>query len=156
MEEGDAIEFYDEVVGEQTGPHTPDETKEFVLEARNKRELTVTLEPVDRKAIIDELNNLPDEMLDMFSEADDPEEAQEEAEATDALGGLSGDAIHSFENICAAGMNHGKLTQHHFDDMVEELSLEVLFEMGSNVIEMSLEDDGNISGFREPGSDKSS
>ena len=46
-------------------------------------------------------------------------------------------------------MEHGELTQHHFDDMVTELDLEVLFEMGSEIIEMSLSDSGKITGFRE-------
>lgn len=149
MEEGDALEFYEEVIGGEEGPHAaPDKKKEFVLEAANGRELTVELVPADRKFVIDQLSNLPEDLLEMFSEVDDPEELDEN-EATSALTGLSGDAIESFENLCSEGMQHGELTQHHFDELVTQLDLEVLFEMGSHVIELSLEDDGKITGFRE-------
>lgn len=149
MEEGDALGFYEEVVGGENGPNAaPDTEKEFVLEAQNGRELTLTLVKSDRKYIIDQLNKLPDEMMEMFAEAEDPDEIDEER-ATDVLGGLSGDAIEAFEEICATGMEHPELTQHHFDDMVVQLDLEVLFEMGARIIEMSLEDSGRITGFRE-------
>jgi len=151
MNEADALDFFDEVVGGEDGPHAATtERREFVLEAANGRETTMLLTPCDRKYVIDQLNKLPDELLEMFAEADDVEEAQEEADATDALTGLSGDAIEAFENICATGMEHPDLTQHHFDQLVLEIGLEVLFEMGSIIIEMSLEDDGKITGFREP------
>jgi len=148
MNEGDALDFYEDVVGGGDAS-APSETVEYVLEAANGRELTVELTPVDRKFVIDKLNALPDEMLELFSEVDDPEEAQERAQEQNALTGLSGDAIGAFEEICAESMEHGELTQHHFDEMVEELSLEIVFEMGSEVIEMSLDDDGAITGFRE-------
>jgi len=149
MNQGDALEFFDDVVGGEDGAHAPDATVEYVLEAQNGRELTIELVEVDRKFVINKLAALPDEMLEMFTEVDDPEEAQARAEEEQALGGLSGDAIESFEDICAAGMEHPQLTEHHFEDMVSQLSLEVLFEMGAEIIELSLEDDGRITGFRK-------
>lgn len=150
MEQGDALDFYQDVVGDEDGPHSaPDATKEYTLEAANGRELTVQITPLDRKFVIDQLNKLPDEMLEMFSEVDDPEEAQEQADAADALGGLSGEAIDSFETLCSESMDHGELTNHHFEGLAAQLDLEVLFEIGAHVIEMSLEDDGAITGFRE-------
>ena len=150
MEQGDALDFYDEVVGGEKGKHkAPEKRKQYVLEARNGRELTVDLTPLDRKFVIDQLNRLPDELLELFSEVDDPEEAQEQANAQNALTGLSGEAIGAFETLCAESMDHAELTEHHFEGLASELSLEVLFEIGSYVIEMSLEDDGKIAGFRE-------
>lgn len=149
MEDGDALDFYKDVCGGENGDHIVDEGEEYVLEANNGRELTVELTPLDRKFVIDKLNELPEELLELFDQADDPEEAQEEADATDALSGLSGDAIDAFESLCSESMEHGKLTGHHFEGIAEQLSLEILFEMGSMIIEMSLEDDGKISGFRE-------
>jgi len=156
MNEGDAMEFFDEVVGGEDGPHAPSQETEYVLEAQNGRELTVTLKPVDRKFAIDKLNDLPDELLELFSEVEDPEEAQRQAEEAGALAGLSGSAIKAFEELCAESMSHPKLTTTHMEQVAKELDLEVLFEMGSQVVEMSLEDDGAISGFRKPGSDKNS
>lgn len=148
MEQDDAIEFYDEVIGgDDDYKITPEEQR--VLEARSGHQLTVDLVKVDRKEIIDELRKLPDELLEMFDGAEDPEEVQEEATAANALQGLSGDAIEAFENICAKGMEHPELTQHQFDKLVHELSLEVLFEMGSVIIDISLQDNGKITGFRE-------
>lgn len=149
MNEGDALDFYEEVVGGEDGPHTArKKRKTFVLEASNGRELQIDLVPVDRKFVIDQLSKLPEELLEMFSEADDPEDIDED-QAANVLGGLNGDAIEAFENLCAEGMEHPELTQHHFESMVTQLDLEVLFEMGARVIELSLEDNGNITGFRE-------
>jgi len=147
MQEEDALQFYEDVVSGEANASSG--SVQHVLEAANGRELTVDLTELDRKYVIDQLNSLPDEMLEMFSEADDPEEAQRKAEEQNALTGLSGGAIESFENLCAESMDHAELTQHHFDDMVKQLSLEVLFEMGSKIIEISLEEDGRITGFRE-------
>ena len=148
MDEGDALDFYEDVC-DGSEDHIVESGEEYVLEADNGRELTVDITALDRKVVIDKLNELPDELLELFDEADDPEEAQEEASATDALSGLSGDAIGAFEDLCAKSMEHGELTTHHFESLAKELSLEVLFEIGSIVIENSLEDDGRISGFRE-------
>lgn len=146
MNEGDAFTFYEEVVG---GEDDVDQDRiEYVLEANNGRELDLYLTKLDRKFVIDKLNELPDELLELFAEVDDPEEAQERADEQNALAGLSGDAIGAFESLCAESMEHGELTQHHFDDLVSELSLEVLFEMGSEIIELSLEGNGKITGFR--------
>ena len=150
MEEGDALDFYEDVVGnEEQSDHVVDKGEEYVLEAKNNRELTVELVPLDRKFVIDKLNKLPDELLEVLDEADDADEATEEASASDALGGLSGAAIEAFEELCAESMEHGELTQHHFDKMATELGLEILFDIGARVIEMSLEDDGRIEGFRK-------
>ena len=150
MDEGDALDFYKDVCGDpEQSDHIVEKGEPYVIEARNGRELELELTQLDRKVVIDKLNELPDELLELFDEADDAEEAQEEASATDALAGLSGDAIGAFESLCADSMEHGTLTSHHFEGLAEELSLEILFEMGSIIIEMSLEDDGKISGFRE-------
>ena len=150
MEQEDALDFYDEVVGGENGAGAPPSTKkEYTLEAANGRELTVDITPLDRKYVIDKLNDLPDELLELFSGADDPEEAQRKAEENNALAGLSGDAIGAFEELCAESMDHLELTEHHFVGLAEELDLEILFEIGSHIIEMSLEDDGSIKGFRE-------
>lgn len=145
--DGDALQFYEDVVGSDD-PHATQIQKEFALQATSGRELTVGLIRVDRKFVIDQLGSLPDEMLEMFAEADDPE-ALDEEEATDAMGGLSGDAIAAFEELCQAGMEHPELTDTQFENMVGELDLEVLFEIGAQIIEISLEDGGKITGFRE-------
>ena len=143
--DGEPLQFYEDVVG---GEHTSEVKQKFELEAANGRTIVVGLKRVDRKYTIDQLNKLPDEMLEMFAEAEDPEELDEE-EASEAMSSLSGDAIEAFENLCQKGLEHPELTDHHFEGMVGELDLEILFELGAQVIEISLEDGGKITGFRE-------
>lgn len=148
-EHGDALEFFEDVVGDDDPHAEPDPEREFELEAANGRVVVMGLVPCDRKFVIDQLNKLPDELLDLLSEVDDPEEAQARADEANALTGLSGQAIDAFEQLCAKGMQHEEYTEHHYKRLVKELDLEILFEMGSMIIEMSLEDTGKITGFRE-------
>jgi hypothetical protein len=148
MPEVDALDFYDEVVGNDT-PHAQGGSVEYTLSASSGHEFTLELQELDRKVVIDKLSELPDEMIDMFDGAETAEEAQQRAENQNALTGLSGDAIRAFEEICALSMTHEQLTEHHLKDMAEELELETLFEMGSEIIEISLENDGRIEGFRK-------
>lgn len=143
MDEAEAIEFFDDVVGDSQ------ETKreEYVLEADNGRELEIYVEELDRTYVIDKLNELPDEMLEQMAQVEADE--IEEEEAAEAAGGLSGDAIRSFEELCAEGMENPHLDTIQFEAMARELSLEVLFEIAGIIIELSLEDDGRITGFRK-------
>lgn len=150
MTQVDAMEFYQRVTDSE------ERTEEYVLTHESNAELTVELQVVNRKTLLDEINRLPDEMMEMLSEAEDEEEAQEMAEEQNMLSGVNGDTIMAFENICVEAMNHDELTRHNFEDMVSELSFEVLFEMGSKVIELSFEEQGSIKDFREVDSDKNS
>ncbi len=147
MDESEAVSFFDEMVNDT--PSTARET--YVLESETGHELTVYIKQLDRAYVIDKLAELPDEMLQQMEDVDDPENMDEEdaIEATNGLGGLSGDAIRAFEELCAEGMDHSDLTTHQFERIVGELSLEVLFEIGSIIIELSLEEDGRITGFRK-------
>lgn len=148
MPEVDALEFYDEVVGNDT-PHAQGGSIEYTLSASSGHEFTLKLKELDRKVVIDKLSELPDEMIEMFEGAENAEEAQRQAQNQNALTGLSGGAIKAFEDLCALSMTHEELTDHHLEDMAEELELETLFEMGSEIIEISLENDGKIEGFRK-------
>jgi len=53
-------------------------------------------------------------------------------------------------------MNHDELTSHNFEEIVAELDFETLFEIGSEVIEMSFEETGSIKDFHAVDSDKNS
>lgn len=150
MTEVDAMEFYQKVTD------STNEQREFTLTHQSNAELTVTLEPVERKLLLDEISRLPDEMLSTLSDADDEDEAQEMAEQQGMLANVNGDTVRAFENICVTGMSHDELTDHHLEDIVSELGFEPLFEMGSIIIEMSFEDGGSVTDFHEVGSDKNS
>lgn len=150
MTEVDAMEFYQRVTDSKST------STEYTLEHTTGAELTVELNVVERKFLLDEIARLPDEMLDTLTEAEDEDEAQEMAEDEGMLSNVNGDTILAFENICVEAISHPELTTHNIEDIVSELSFEVLFEMGSIVLERSFEETGSVEGFREAGSGKSS
>jgi len=150
MTEVEAMEFYNRVTD------TENDKKEYTLEHESGAELTVTLEGVDRKFLLDEISRLPDAMLETLTEAEDEDEAQELAEEQNMLSNVNGNTVLAFENICIESMEHPEFTTHNMEDIVGELSFESLFEIGSMVIEMSFEETGSIKDFHEVDSGKSS
>lgn len=143
MTEVDGMEFYQRVTESAT------QTDEYTLEHQSGAEMTVELEVINRKVLLDEIARLPDEMMETLSEAEDEEEAQEMAQNNNMLSGVNGDTVTAFENICIASMSHEELTQHNFEAIVAELSFEVLFDIGSKIIELSFENQGSIKDFHE-------
>lgn len=109
----------------------------------------VYLEKLERDKLLDEISKLPDEMLGMLEDAEDEEEAQELAEERGMLTSINGDTVNAFENMVKSSMTHSQYTDQHKEDIVNALSFEVLFEMGSKVIEMSFEDTGAIKDFQK-------
>jgi len=147
MDETEAVSFFDEMVNDKQGTVR----EKYVLESESGHEIEVFIKQLDRAYVIDKLGELPDEMLQQMEDVENPEDLDEEdaMQATGGMGGLSGDAIRAFEELCAEGLDHGDLTTHQFKKIAHELSLEVLFEIGSIIIELSLEEDGRITGFRK-------
>lgn len=150
MTQTDAMDFYQRVT--QSG----NDIRTYTLEHQSGAELNVELTVVNRKTLLDEIHRLPDQMLQTLSEAEDEEEAQEMAEDRNMLSNVNGDTILAFENICVASMNHDELTSHNFEEIVAELDFETLFEIGSEIIEMSFEESGSIKDFHKVDSDKNS
>jgi len=150
MTETDAMDFYQRVTESKA------DSREYTLEHQSGAEVTVEINSVDRKELLDEINRLPNQMLDTLSEADDEEDAQELAEEQNMLSNVNGDTVLAFENICIAAINHDKWTTHNVQDIVAELDFETLFEIGSEVIEMSFEETGSIKSFQRVDSDKNS
>jgi hypothetical protein len=146
------MEFYKRVT------ESKNDVREYTLEHQSGAQMTVELTVVNRKTLLDEINRLPDEMLETLSEAEDEEEAQQRAEEQNMLSNVNGDTILAFENICVNSLNdpEDKLTSHNFEEIVAELDFETLFEIGSEVIEMSFEETGSIKDFHEVDSDKNS
>lgn len=151
MQEVDAMDFYSRVTDENAGTE-----KQITLENADGAALEVTLTVVDRKYLLDQITKLPDEMMEALSEADDPDEAEEEAREANLLTNVNGDTIEAFESICTASMEHEELTSHHFHDICEELDFEVLFPIGADVIEMSFENTGAVTDFHEADGAKNS
>lgn len=143
MTETEAMDFYKRVT------ESNNKTSDYTLVHDSNAELTVTLTVVNRKILLDEINRLPDEMLETLSEAEDEDDAQEMAEERNMLSNVNGDTILAFENICVESMTHDDLTTHHFEEIVADLDFETLFEIGSEIIEMSFEESGSIKDFHE-------
>jgi hypothetical protein len=149
INEAEAMSFFEDVMGQDDG--VPSNTRERVLESASGRQLVVELRSIDRKEVLDELNSLPDEMLGALAEADDPEEAEERAREGGMLSGVNGETVGAFERICSKGIDHPELTSHQWQAMVEEFSLEVLFPLGSEIMELSLDEDDGVVDFHERG-----
>lgn len=152
MTEIDSMEFYKRVT------ESENETREYTLGHESGAETTFELTVVNRKTLLDEINRLPDPMLETLSQAEDEDEAQEMAEQQNMLSNVNGDTILAFENICIESLSDpdGKLTRHNFEEIVAELDFETLFEIGSEIIEMSFEETGSIKDFQKVDSDKNS
>lgn len=150
MTQVDAMEFYKRVT------ESTNDTSEYTLTHDSGAQMDVSLNVVNRKVLLDEINRLPEEMLQTLSEAEDEDEAQEMAEEGNMLSNVNGDTILAFENICVESMSHEDLTRHNFEEIVSELDFETLFEIGSEIIEMSFEETGSIKDFQKVDSDKNS
>jgi hypothetical protein len=150
MEEVEAMDFYNRVVGSER------DTKEVQIAEESGAGLTVTLQVVNRKDLLDEISRLPDEMLETISESEDADEAEENAEEAGLLSGVDGTTIEAFENICAKSLTHPEWTDIEVNQVVQQLDFEVLFPMGAEVIELSFAETGNITDFHDPSSDENS
>jgi hypothetical protein len=153
MQEVEALEFYERVTDdEQSFGDKPTR----ILEHESGATLEVTLVSVDRADLMDEMQRLPESMIEAMSGADDPDEAEERAREQGLLTDVDGETIRAFENIVVQGIEHEELTTKHFKRMVEKFDLEVLFPIGAEIMEESFEDTGSVTDFHEPGSDNNS
>jgi hypothetical protein len=153
MQEVEAMEFFDRVVGEDDDQE-PDET--VILEHESGAALEVAVVELERNQLMDELSQLPDEMLEVLAGANDAEEATEEADEENLLSSVDGDTSRAFESICGKGLRHPKLTSDNIEMIVSEFDFDVLFGLGAKVLEVSLGNTGSVTGFHEPGSDENS
>jgi len=122
--------------------------REIDLQHMDGSEITAELTVVERKALLDQIQRLPDELLDVLSEADDPDEAEEEASEAGLLKGVSGVTLDAFEQICAMSLKHEYLSYDDWLDVAQQFDFEALFPIGAEVIQMSLEDTGVVKDFQ--------
>lgn len=153
MKEIDPVDFYQKVIDDEEGASAANER---VLEYRTGEALTVEVQSVDRDWLFDQLDRLPDEVMEALAGAEDAEEAEERAREENLFANVDGETIRTFEDVCTRGLYHGKLTDEHWDSMTEELGLEVLFSIGAEIMELTLGEGGAITDFHEPDSGKSS
>lgn len=153
MKEIDPVDFYEKVVDDDEAASAANER---VLEYRTGEALTVEVRDVDRDWLFDQLDRLPDEVMEALAGAEDAEEAEQRAREENLFANVDGETIRTFEDICSRGLFHAELTGDHWEMMVGELGLEVLFSIGAEIMELTLGDGGAIKDFHEPDSVKSS
>jgi hypothetical protein len=112
----------------------------------------VRMHPVDKKTLAGVIERLPDSMFEAVEGVDDPEEAEEALEEQGgSLDAVTGDTVDAFEDLCKESLDHPELTKPQMQHIVEELNFEVLFELGTEVINMSSEETGAIRAFQKQG-----
>jgi hypothetical protein len=153
MQNVEAMEFFEEVVDDSDDDDIVDTT---VLEHKTGKKLEVNIVQIERNELLDELNALPEDMLEVLAGADGTDEAQEEAEERGMVSAVSGDTARAFESICAKGLEHPQLTSKNMEMMVSKFDFPVLFGLGLEVLEASFEDTGSITDFHAPDSDENS
>lgn len=143
MQETDAMDFYKRIV-EGTKA-----SKSIDLEHSEGYTLTdVQMSPIDKKTLAGVIERLPDEMFEAVEGADgDAEQAEENMEGD--MSAVTEDTVDAFEDLLSDSLDHPDLTTSQVDQLVTALSFEVLFELGTEVIDMSVEQTGDIRAFHE-------
>jgi len=144
MKENDPMDFYRELTD------GTDQYKSIELSLQSGRSLpNVELHPVSKETLASIINRLPDEMFDAVDEADSTEEAEEmiEEETDMSMNSIDEDTVKAFKKLCKDSMRHNSLAPAEMRAVVENLNFEVLFGVGTEVIEMSSENDGAVTDF---------
>jgi hypothetical protein len=147
MNEGEALDFYQRIT---EGKKQYDEIK---LEHNSGAMLEdVQMHPVDKRVLASVIEKLPQEMFEAVEDADNPEDAEEQIEAEGgSLDAISEDTVEAFEKLCERSLSHPELTKPQMETIVAELDFDVLFELGTEIIDMSSENAGAVRGFQRQG-----
>jgi hypothetical protein len=147
MQETEALDFYQRIT-EGKKRH-----QEITLEDTSGAALAgVKMHPVDKRTLAGIIEQLPDEMFDAVDDAEDADEAEEQLEEQGgSLNAVTGDTVDAFETLCQDSLDHPELTKPQMNTIVEELNFEVLFELGTEIINTSSEQTGSIRGFQKQG-----
>jgi len=145
MEENQALDFYDRITSGKERYET------ITLEHQSGAELeNVRMYAISKQKLAGVIERLPSEMFEAVEGAEDGEEAEEDLEqAGGNLDAVTEDTVNAFEDLIAESIDHQELTRTQLRNIAEELDFETLFELGTEIINMSVEDTGDIRGFRE-------
>lgn len=147
MEEEKALDFYQRITEGKKRHQTISltHTSGSTLEG-------VKMRPVDKRKLAGVIEKLPEEMFEAVEDAEDADDAEESLEeAGGSLNAVNEDTVEAFEELCQASLSHPELTKPQMDHIVSELNFETLFELGTEVINMSSEETGAIRGFQKQG-----
>lgn len=147
MEETDALDFYERVT------EGTENYEEITLEHRTGAALEgVRMHIVDKQVLARTISALPEDMFDAVEDVEDPEQAQEQLEEEGgSLNAVSEETVEAFENLLSESLNHPELTSSQMSHIVSELDFEILFELGTEVINMSVDQTGTVRDFHKRG-----
>jgi rRNA maturation endonuclease Nob1 len=145
MQEEDAIDFFKRVT-EGTKQH-----REIDLTHESGSTLTgVKMHPVDKVTLSSIFEKLPEDLFDEVEDAETAAEAEEQLQESEAsVDAVNPDTVEAFETLCKESLDHPDLTAPQMETIVDELAFEVLFEVGSEVIELSSEQTGAVQDFQK-------
>jgi hypothetical protein len=145
MQEEQALEFYDRITSGK------DRFETISLEHDSGATLTgVEMHPVDKRTLASVIERLPEELFEAVEEAPDPDAAEEEFEdAGGNLGAVTESTVDAFEDLCSSSLSHDELTATQTKHIISELSFETLFELGTEIINMSVESTGAVQDFQK-------
>jgi len=147
MEEEEALEFYERIT---------QGTKRFQtisLEHETGSVLNdVKMHPVNKRTLAGVIQQLPENMFAAVEDTETAEEAEEALqESGEGLNAVTEETVNAFENICEESLTHPKLTNTQMKHIIAQLNFETLFELGTEIINMSSDRTGDIRGFQKQG-----
>jgi len=148
MQEENAIDFYKRVT------QGTDQKKIITLEDASGAALpNVEMSPVDKKQLASVIQRLPDEMFDAVDEADSAEDAEDAIEESEnlSMNAVTKETVDAFEDLCKDSLRHPDLAPPQMDAVVNNLNFEMLFSIGTEIIDMSAESDGAVQDFHVQG-----
>lgn len=145
MEQDNALDFYKRLT------QGTERYKTIELEHESGAMLSdVKMHVIDKQTLAGVIERLPDEMFEAVEGAEDADEAEEELEEQGGdLAAVTEDTVDAFEDLVADSLEHDDLTYSQMEHIANELNFETLFELGTEIINMSVEDTGEIRGFQE-------
>lgn len=147
MQQEEALDFYERVT------QGTEQYKTISLEHKSGATLSgCKIYAVDKQSLAGIIERLPDDMFDAVEGAEDADEAEEQLEEEGGdLSAVTEETVQAFEDLISASLDHDSLTNSQINTLAEELDFETLFELGTEIINMSVEDTGSIRGFQEQG-----
>lgn len=145
MEQESALDFYKRLT------QGTEQYKTIELEHETGATLKdVKMYAIDKQTLAGVIERLPDQMFEAVEGAEDAEDAEDDLEDRGGdLAAVTEDTVDAFEDLVAESLDHEELTPAQMNHIAEELNFETLFELGTEIINMSVEDTGDIRGFRE-------
>lgn len=145
MEQESALDFYKRLT------QGTEQYKTIELEHETGATLKdVKMYAISKQVLAGVIERLPNEMFEAVEGAEDADAAEEDLEQQGGdLAAVTEETVDAFEDLVSESLDHEELTPAQIRHIAEELNFETLFELGTEIINMSVEDTGDIRGFQE-------